>query len=363
MEPTYNTIHPRFRFNGHSFSKTALKEVAYSLIKEGVDYEKEIGDFFLDWLDSSHSIMVRTSGSTGAPKTIPIKKQQMVQSALATGGFFGLNPGDKVLHCLPSDFIAGKMMWVRAMVLGLEIDSVQPSTMPDISRLYDFSAMIPLQLENTLSNIDKIKTVIIGGASMSSDLKTKVQEKSSCIYETYGMTETITHIAAKKINHHNQGSSNFKTLPGVHISKDHRDCLIIDAPRVANAPIVTNDIVELVSDTLFVWKGRYDNIINSGGVKLIPEEIETLLSPLIKTPFFVTGCPDKSLGQRLILFVEGDFDKNELIERIKQSPVLDKFQKPKDIIGLLSFSRTPNGKIQRKKTMETSKEYRSLIQK
>ena len=352
----YNDIHVQFKCNGTSYSREALKEVAYSLIKEGETYEQEIGDFLLDWLDASTTVSVMTSGSTGKPKRIHLKKQQMVHSAKATGHFFGLEAGFSVLHCLPSQFIAGKMMWVRAMVLGLEIDYVAPSTTPDIVKQYDFAAMIPLQLENSLPKIDLINTLIIGGAPMSKVLKGKIQNHKTRIFETYGMTETITHIAAKQVNPSVAGAENvFKTLPEVGISRDSRSCLVIDAPALADTKIITNDIVALLSETEFIWKGRNDNVINSGGVKLVPEEIESVVSHLIPSPFFVAGLPDETLGERLVLFIEGNLDVVVLKEKLDKIPTLDKFQKPKEIISLPNFIRTPNGKIQRAKTLEIIK--------
>ena len=310
----------------------------------------------LDWLDSSETVAVKTSGSTGAPKHIHLKKQQMFHSARATGHFFGLEAGATALHCLPSQFIAGKMMWVRAMVLGLEIDYVAPSTKPEIVKPYDFAAMIPLQLENSLPKIDLINTVIIGGAPMSMTLKRNIQKHKTHIFETYGMTETITHIAAKKVNPSANGIENvFKTLPHVSISKDSRSCLVIDAPTITDTQITTNDIVELLSETEFVWKGRYDNVINSGGLKLVPEEIEQKLSACIPSSFFVAGLPDETLGERLVLFIEGEVDILLLKEKFDKIATLDKFQKPKEIICLPSFIRTSNGKIQRTKTLETIK--------
>ncbi|WP_394748627.1 AMP-binding protein [Spongiimicrobium salis] len=354
MAQSYKEIHPKFKCNGTSYNREELKEVAYSLVKEGEAYEQEIGDFLLDWLDGSDLIHVQTSGSTALPKHIRIKKQQMVHSALATGQLFGLEAGTTALHCLPSRFIAGKMMWVRALVLGWEMDYVAPSSKLDIRKPYDFSAMIPLQLENALSNINYIQTLIVGGAPMSMELREKVQEKDTLIFETYGMTETITHIAVKKVNHQkaNENKDTFTTLPAVRVGIDARGCLVIDAPRISHAKVVTNDVVSLLSETEFQWKGRYDNIINSGGIKLVPEVIEKIVSAYISQPFFVAGLADDSLGQRLVLLVEGSLDKTLLMDEISKISALDKFQKPKEIYCLPNFVRTSNGKIQRSNTLK-----------
>ena len=363
MEPIYSEVHPKFKLNGIPFSKEDLKEVGYSLIKEGEPFERSIGDFLLHWLNDSLQISVRTSGSTGTPKHMAIEKRFMVNSALATGKFFGLEAGHTALLCLPADYIAGKMMLVRAIVLGLELDYVAPTSNPleGIRKTYSFSAMVPLQLESSLDKIEQIKTLIVGGAPISSLLQKQVQNKSTAIFETYGMTETVTHIAARKINDLQSALATersnvpeqypFKTLPNILVSKDSRGCLVIDCPKVSQQPVVTNDLVDMVSDTEFLWLGRYDNVINSGGVKLIPEQIEAKLDGIIEDRFFVTGLPDKKLGQKLGLIVEGNVNTEGLFKKFKSLKNLDKFEVPKEIFVLPKFEETDNGKIKRTATI------------
>ena len=375
MKPLYRKIHSDFKLNGISFSRDELKEVAYSLIKEGEPFEKEIGDFLLDWLDDNPTLQVHTSGSTGKPKPIMLKKQHMVNSALATGEFFGLQPGNTALLCLPATYIAGKMMLVRAMVLGLELDYVMPSSNPlnGISKSYNFCAMVPLQLENSLDALDQIATLIVGGAPLSQEVQTQVQARllagqvqKAQVFETYGMTETITHIALKKLNVGRSGAAeqdrsvgevqthkpNFKTLPNVTLSIDERGCLVIDAPKLIDVPVITNDVVELISETEFEWLGRYDNVINSGGVKLFPEQIEAKLASLMSSRFFVVGLPDKKLGQKMVLVVEGKVEEQKLLREIKALNTLGKFEIPKKIYVVAEFQGTDSGKIQRNATLE-----------
>lgn len=355
--PTFDKLHLRFKLNGSYFDREDLMEVAYSYIKEGEPFEQSIGDFLMDWLNEKPFMYVRTSGSTGEAKQIRIQKQAMVNSAIASGDFFGINVGDSALHCLPAAFIAGKMMLVRAMILGLEIDLVEPNLTPlkGLSRTYDFSAMIPLQVENSLSKLDQVKKMIVGGAPISSALVDSLQDKTTEIFETYGMTETVTHIAAKKINNFSSSEelekSNFKILPNITIGTDQRGCLVIDAPNIAEEVIVTNDLVDLVSVDEFKWKGRIDHIINSGGVKLIPEQIEKKLAEVIPTRFFVYGLKDSSLGQKLIAVVEGE-NNPKLLESIKSLASLDKFEHPKEVFFADVFLETENGKIKRKATIE-----------
>ncbi len=343
-------IHPGFKLNGISLSEAALLELAYCMIKEGESFEIAIGDFIIDWLSKSDRITVTTSGSTGLQKPIVLKKEHMFNSALATGEFLNLRPEKTALLCLPADYIAGKMMLVRAMVLGLELDYLAPSSTPlrDNKKTYDFTAMVPLQLQNSLPNLFQIKKLIVGGAPVLGTLLQQIKESTTSIYETYGMTETITHIALKNIS---AGEPFFKTLPNISLSRDQRDCLVINAPMISDAEITTNDVVRLISAYEFEWLGRYDSIINSGGIKLNPESIEKKLATLIPGRFFVTGIPDSILGQKLVLVLEGSYQSN-LLDNIQNLKSLQKFEIPKEIYTTAEFSLTPNGKIQRMETLK-----------
>lgn len=354
MESRYNKIHPKFKLNGTSYQFNELKEVAYDLVKEGKPYEQAIGDFLSYWLDSKSTLEVKTSGSTGTPKNIIIQKQQIVNSALATGEYFDLKPGNTALLCLSADYIAGKMMLVRAMVLGLELDCVELSSNPlvGLSKNYDFVAMVPLQLEESLDEIERVKTLIVGGAAISRILQEKVKGKSTAIYETYGMTETITHVAVKNISTAAESSrSHFTALPNVLFTKDDRDCLIISAPKVSDDSVITNDIVNLISETEFEWLGRSDNVINSGGIKLFPERIEAKLASFLSNRFFVAGILDEKLGQKLVLVIESDANPEKLLNKIIDSAKFEKFETPKSIYVLSKFIETETGKIQRKENI------------
>ena len=311
--PTYENVHNQFKLNGFHLNREDLCRVAYSFIKEGEDYEKPVGEFLLDWFDSSSFIEVQTSGSTGEPKLLRIAKEAMVNSALATGDFFDLNPGDKALHCLPVKYVAGKMMLVRAMILGLDLDFVAPSIHPLEGNevVYDFVAMVPIQAQHSLKELKKVKKLIVGGAKMNKPLENALSKLTTVVFETYGMTETITHIAAKRA-----GENAFTVLPNVTISYDERNCMVIHAPRISDEVIITNDIVELVNENQFVFLGRFDNVINSGGIKLIPEQIEEKLSNKIESRFYVIGKSDKDLGEKLILVIEDNFDVRENIIEI-----------------------------------------------
>ena len=343
---TYKNVHNHFKLNGYHLDRNDLCRVAYSFIKEGDDYEKSVGDFILDWFDQKPYLELNTSGTTGTPKNIRIEKQAMVNSALATGDFFHLSPGDKALHCLPTKFIAGKMMFVRSFILGLDMDFVAPSSHPmqNNDSKYDFVAMVPLQAQNSLAELKNVKKMIVGGAKMSKSLEKSLSKLKIEAYETYGMTETITHIAAKKI-----GENYFTTLPEIKVSQDDTNCLVIDAPKISSQNIVTNDLVELINENQFGYLGRIDNVINSGGIKLIPEQIEDKLSHKIHSRFFVTGIQDPVLGEKLIMVIEGD--KQDLDESTFNE--LDKYEKPKEVFYVSKFIETSSGKIRRKEIQES----------
>ncbi|WP_298345726.1 AMP-binding protein [uncultured Algibacter sp.] len=352
MTPNYTNVHRKFKLDGLSYKYNDLMEIAYSYVKEGLPYQQELGNFLLDWLDAKDYVIVKTSGSTGRPKKIKIKKQAMVNSAIATGDFFNLKPGSKILHCLPSNFIAGKMMIVRAIILGLELDMVEPAVQPliDYEKDYEFCAFTPMQLKFFAKYLKNIKTVIVGGGRVSKSIVDLIKDKKPNVYETYGMTETVSHIAIKKLNNFKGqvGETYFTTLPEIIVSKDERGCLVIDAPNLANDKIVTNDIVNIISDKSFEWLGRFDNVVNSGGIKLFPEQIESKLQDKINGEFFLASRPDDTLGEKLILVIESK--SNHLDESIFDD--LDKYEKPKEIHAIPRFKETKSGKIHRKKTLE-----------
>ena len=343
---TYNNVHNLFKLNGYHLKRNDLCRVAYSFIKEGDIYEKAMGDFILDWFDSKSYVELNTSGTTGTPKLVRIEKQAMVNSAIATGNFFGLQPGNKALHCLPCKYVAGKMMLVRGLILGLDMDVVEPSSHPLVKNVtkYDFVAMLPMQVQNSIDKLQNVKKLIIGGSKINSDLVNVLSKLKTEVFETYGMTETLTHIAAKNIN-----GEVFSLLPNINIAQDERNCLVIDAPGIASGLVVTNDLIKLVGDRQFVLIGRIDNVINSGGIKLIPEQIEDKLTPKINARFFVAGMPDEVLGEKLVLVIEGE--EQNLDTSIFDD--LDKYEKPKEVFYVSKFAETDNGKVKRKEILES----------
>jgi len=351
MIPTFEKIHLKFKLNNINYTHDELKEVAYSLVKEGALYERNAGDFLLDWLDDKDYLTVKSSGSTGIPKNIKISKQAMVFSAIATGNYFNLEPGNTALHCLSTNFIAGKMMLVRAMILGLEIDLVEPAPLPifDDYKHYDFCAMAPMQIQSSLKRLDNIKTIIIGGAPISNKLMEDLQSIKTRVYASFGMTETVSHIAIKPLNLKDY-NGHYKILDHVKISLDERNCLVIEAPKLSEHKIVTNDIVKLYSPTEFEFVGRYDHMVNSGGIKLFPELIEAKLKGKIKKRFFMASEPDDLLGEKLIMILEGKEDTTDT----STFEDLDTYEVPKHVYLVDQFVEV-NDKIQREKTLELLK--------
>ncbi|TMM31898.1 O-succinylbenzoic acid--CoA ligase [Polaribacter aestuariivivens] len=352
-----NKFHKEFQLNNTSFSTV---DELLSFTKNKYD---DVYQFLKEWFSIENEIVVQTSGSTGIPKSILLQKSKMLQSALATGLFFHLKPNTTALLCLPIKYIAGKMMLVRALSLGWHLDVVAPNSNPllNIQKTYDFSAMIPLQVQNSIDKLHNIKKLIVGGGVVSNQLQEKLQSVSTEVFATYGMTETITHIAVKKINQfsglsENEKQSFYKVLPNITIYKDERNCLVIKAPKITDDVIFTNDVVNLISDIQFEWLGRFDNVINSGGVKLHPEKIEEKLAKIISKRFFVAGVSDQKLGKKLILVIEGNeifnYKKENLIPILKNTKTLHKFEIPKEVYFVNTFIETATGKIQREKTLK-----------
>lgn len=350
-----NKFHKHFQLNGKSF------ETVDEILEFTSNISTEIHAFLQDWFSNKPTIAVQTSGSTGKPKSIELQKKHMINSAFATAHYFDLPAKTTSLLCLPITYIAGKMMLIRAINLGWHLDIVDATLHPlkNITKSYDFSAMVPLQLENSLDKIEGIKKLIVGGGVVSNQLQEKLQYIDCQVYATYGMTETITHIAVKKLNHVHKYPNFYEVLPNITIYKDERNCLVIEAKNIADKVLFTNDVVQLISNKKFDWLGRFDNVINSGGVKLHPEMIEEKLAKVIENRFFVAGIHDEQLGEKLILVIESSvkiedeaLTKTKLFSKIKSLKTLTKFQIPKEIYLINSFTETTSGKIQRKKNLE-----------
>jgi O-succinylbenzoic acid--CoA ligase len=358
LKTSSQPLHPVFKFNGLHYNKMELLDFAKSLVKEGAPHEIDIGKFIQKWFDDTETITVTTSGSTGIPKSITIRKEFMVNSANATGMFFKLGSGTSALLCLPPKYIAGKMMLVRAMILGWDLHVVAPEkdALTQYDNKYDFAAMVPYQVHHSIHALEKVGKLIIGGGDISNELNEKLQKVFTEAFATYGMTETVTHIAVKRINGLAK-SEEFTALPNVKLSQDERGCLEIDAPNISGSRVITNDIVKLTSETTFKWLGRYDNIINSGGIKMNPEQIEEKLAPHIDLPFIISSEKDNELGERIIIIVENK-DKIELPNYAEVFLNLESYERPKRIYSFSKFPYTETEKIKRKEILKSISKYK-----
>ena len=323
-----------------------------------------IEEFLEEWNNPSPYVHVKTSGSTGAPKPMLVEKQRMLNSARITCDFLGLRPGDTALLCMSLDYIAGKMMVVRSLERGLKLTTVEPSGHPlstsnlppstfhiphSTFHIPHFTAMVPLQVYNTLQvpeereRLKKIKHLIIGGGAIDDSLAAELKDFPNNIWSTYGMTETLSHIALRRLNGP-EASEWYTPFPSVHLSLSDEGCLIIDAPEVCPEPLITNDIAEL-STRQFRILGRKDNVICSGGLKIQAEELERQLRPHMSAPFVISKRADEKFGEVVVLITEGSpSDARIICERI-----LPKYHQPKAYLHLDQIPLTETGKIARHK--------------
>lgn len=314
---------------------------------------EELQSFLAEWQLPVPDIEVQTSGSTGTPKRFRVKKQYMLNSAARTCSVLGLERGDKALLCMPVRFIAGKMMVVRALYAGLDLVVREPSGHPlaDLEEPVRFAAMTPMQVYNSLQNenerrrLQEIEVLIIGGGAVSAELEAELAGFGNRIYATYGMTETLSHIALRRINGA-EASLYFRPLDDVTLSLGDEQTLVIDAPGIADGTLRTNDVAELLPDGRFRILGRKDNIINSGGLKIQIEQTEALLEALIATPFALTAVPDARFGEALVLLIEAA-ETVPLPDADRLAAALPPFRVPKQILRVQQLPRTGNGKLDR----------------
>ncbi|MCI7580397.1 MAG: AMP-binding protein [Prevotella sp.] len=311
-----------------------------------------IEEFLAQWNDTSDVIEVHTSGSTGKPKRLLVEKQRMVNSARITCDFLGLKEGDSALLCMPLDYIAGKMVVVRSLVSHLHLISVMPSSHPlkDITQPIDFAAMVPLQVYSSLQEpaererLMSIRHLIIGGGAIDDSLESQLQQFPNAVWSTYGMTETLSHIALRRISGENS-SLWYSPLDGVDVSLSSDSCLEIYAPQVNPEKLHTNDIAELRTlpdgSKEFRILGRKDNVIDSGGIKIQAEEVERLLRPHLSCGFIITKVSDARLGEAVTLLVESD-DVDNILAVCKH--VLPRHWVPRHIFPESHIPITETGK-------------------
>ena len=311
--------------------------------------------FYKGWLNGQQEFSFKTSGSTGVPKEITFSRTQLEASANLTINAIGLNSSDVALLCLPVENIAGAMMIVRCILAKVDLIITKPSSNPffNLEEKVTFIAMTPYQLKTTLETelrkVSELRIALIGGAEIPQPLISKLNKFSTTFYATFGMTETISHIALRKINGPDC-QDYYILLDGITASVDNRKCLIIYAPHLNN-PIATNDIIKLYKNG-FKWLGRYDRVVNSGGLKILVEELESKVADIfvgleIKNRFFITGMVSHNFGTEVVLIIEGESLEKEIEHDLMKACLsqLGKYRTPKSVMYIPKFEETESGKV------------------
>ena len=363
--------------NGRSYPIHQLAEVA--IPPDVSPYEKQVIAFARQWLSGQETFTVHTSGSTGEPKPVFLTRQQMALSARLTCQALGLNAGDRALVCLSATFIAGMMMLVRGFEMGLELTVIDPASRPlegfHVTDTFDFTAMVPLQLQETLQgtprerfHLDRMKGILIGGAPVSLAVMQQLQNVRSPLYHTYGMTETVSHIALRRLNGPHR-RDDFVPFEGVQLGLDARGCLHITSALTRGETLQTNDLVDLQADGTFRWLGRMDNVINSGGFKVQIEKVETAIESWLLQyqqghyagrRFFVGPLPHSHLGQAVVAVIEGEpfapespgAEASGAVLRADLQLMLNRYEVPRDVYFVPKLIETPTGKIDRRANLE-----------
>jgi O-succinylbenzoic acid--CoA ligase len=316
-----------------------------------------------NWQNGCLEFELHTSGSTGVPKKILLERDKIEYSALLTAETFGIKSGDNLLCCLNVESVAGFMMIMRAVVNGCNLIITEPTASPlgDIEQRIDFAAFVPLQLEKILqtgfsgiSKLNRMKAILAGGAPVSAALEDKIQKIQSPVFQTYSMTETYTHVAVKRLNGPFKSDKYFP-LKDVNLSLDSRGCLVIQSPVTNNSILATNDLAEIYPDGSFSWLGRYDNVVNSGGVKIQIESTEEHIREIlhantINNPFFLAALPNEKLGQKLVMVIENNAEIEKIKVILKER--LPKYHAPSEIFITPRIELTLSGKFDKIKTLK-----------
>ena len=322
-----------------------------------------MASFLDEWNNDSEYVEVKTSGSTGEPKRMLVEKRRMLNSARITCDFLGLKAGDTALLCMSTDYIAGKMMVVRSIERGLKLIEVPPcghplnnSQLSIVNCQLDFAAMVPMQVYNSLQvpeekeRLMAIRHLIIGGGAIDEAMEAELRTFPHAVWSTYGMTETLSHIALRRISGP-EASEWYMPFPTVKLSTTDEGCLVIDAPEVCAQTLITNDIVELKSDGRFRICGRKDNVICSGGIKIQIEEVEQTLKKYMRVPYIISKRKDEKFGEIVVLLTEGDTAEAQTI----CEQVLPKYHQPKVYLHVNQIPLTETGKPARKRAEELAK--------
>jgi O-succinylbenzoic acid--CoA ligase len=320
-----------------------------------IEWSLALHDLIVELVTRRRPLIMHTSGTTGLPRPIRVKRTDLRASSALTQRTFGLKPGDRVLHCLPCEFVAGKMMVVRAMLLDLDLHIIDPrgSVLDHLGTddRFAFAAMVPLQLHRALLEDrtrveEQFDRILLGGGPVSIALAQDVSELRTRVDQGYGSTETATHVALRRLNAH-EPETHFTAIGDVHFGRDPRGCLVVYTPHLSTHQHVTNDLVELMDDRRFQWLGRYDNVILSGGKKIFPEQLEARTASLLPFPHYFTATPDDVLGQAVMLVVETELPQEEVLPEVMETltATLHPHEWPRRVQALRRIQRTSGGKI------------------
>jgi len=355
--------------NGREFRYADIQQYPANSPTDLNGYEARVLDFCRQWLNGAQEFGLRTSGSTGKPQLVQMKRQQLEASARRTGDYFDLGPGDRMLVCLNCEFVGGLMMLVRGFERRMHLTIVEPHADPlalvSAEAQFDFASFVPLQLHAVLEaghapRLNEMKGILVGGATVTSSVVERLQTLKAPVYLTYGMTETASHIALRRLNGP-QATSTYRALPGISIGQDARGCLTVRADVTQDQLIVTNDRVQLLDAHTFEWLGRVDFVINSGGVKVQAEKVEQVLEVVLaelgepQRRAFVAGRPDSRLGEQVTAFLEGtalpSAQQEQLLQLLGQR--LNKYEVPRAVVYVPQFSSTTSGKLDRLNTVRS----------
>ncbi|SMB97966.1 O-succinylbenzoic acid-CoA ligase (MenE) [Hymenobacter roseosalivarius DSM 11622] len=366
--PTSTLIPDFLLLNGREFRYSDIKQYPANTPVDLNGYEAKVLDFCRQWLNGTLEFGLQTSGSTGEPQRIQMRRQQLAASAHRTADYFDLGPGDRMLVCLNCEYVGGLMMLVRGLELNLHLTIVEPHADPlalvPAEAAFDFVSFVPLQLRTVLENghaarLNAMKAILVGGAAVESGLARAAQALAVPVYHTYGMTETASHIALRRLNG-SDASPYYKVLPGIHVAEDEHGCLTVRADVTDDQLITTNDQVRLLPEEhAFEWLGRADFVINSGGVKVQAEKVEQVLEVALAElnlpprRAFVAARPDERLGEQVTAFLEGDAlsggQSEQLLALLTER--LGRYERPRELVYVPEFKTTASGKLDRRGTV------------
>ena len=364
--PTSSNLPASLLLNGREFTYAALRQYPAQLDAPVNGYEAKVLDFVRQWLTGTQEFSLTTSGSTGTPTPITLRRRQLEASARRTGDFFDLGPGDRALVCLNCEYIGGLMMLVRGLERNMHLTIVEPHANPfeyvAADAEFDFTAFVPLQLKAGLAaglaqRLNRMKAILVGGAPADAALQQELQPLTVPVHLTYGMTETCSHVALRRLNGPEAGSS-FRVFTGIAVGQDERGCLTLRGDVTDDELIITNDQVTLLDAHTFEWLGRADFIINSGGVKVPAEKVELVLDVALaeigqSRRCFVAGQPDERLGQAVTAFIEGNAlapaAEKQLLALLAER--LGRYEQPRQLRYVPTFHTTATGKLDRPATL------------